>query len=74
MRMVLSLISSAVILTGCADNRGMPPEILLTCPDEPVPGDIQTQSDFLNWVEDLRVAGGECRANLRAVAGMLDSD
>lgn len=51
------------------------PEHILTCAEEPEPGDeISTQIQLLEWVEEVRSAGEECRINLKTTRRILVED
>ncbi|KRS14328.1 hypothetical protein XM53_00930 [Roseovarius atlanticus] len=53
-------------------ERPKVPEYLLICPGEPVPVGNETETEFLEWVEDTRQAGQRCRVNLDAVRKILE--
>ena len=61
-----ALVLFLCVLQGCA-TVGTIPAHLMTCPSEPVPGDIRTESQFVDWTESVRLAGAACRRNLRAI-------
>jgi hypothetical protein len=66
---VLALVSM-LGLASCA-TTGVVPKALLVCPDEPVPGTINRESELLDYVNTLRESGDHCRRNLRAVSRIL---
>lgn len=50
------------------------PDHLLSCPAEPKPpADAELVSDLLDWVEDVRAAGAECRLDLESVRRLLQT-
>lgn len=60
------------MLTACGKPAPAPvPSHILECPAEPRPGDIETEREFLSWVEEIRSAGAVCRANLAAASDIL---
>lgn len=67
---VLFLSGSSCATTGGPDGLTG----LLDCPDEPRPPEqeqVRRDSDFVDWVEDVRATGAHCRTNLRAVGRAL---
>lgn len=80
---VLSVLLSLSILTACAGHT--PPVIktillyppisydLLSCDEEPVPGDIKTQEEFAIWAEQVRTAGENCRGQLGGLRTFISS-
>lgn len=45
----------------------------LACIVEPAPGQILTDVQAAQWAESVRVAGGDCRAKLGLVRGIVQS-
>ena len=66
-----------ITLTACTKPLELPaqsplvPSHLLICPDEPKAPRVTTQKELVMFLEDVRGAGALCRANLRAVRGIL---
>jgi hypothetical protein len=64
-------------LAGCSKTvdvvfqQQIVPQSLLDCPVEPRPGAIFTESQLLDYFEEVRAAGNACRVNLDAVRQYL---
>lgn len=77
-RMVLSLLCSATLLTGCADpaprlmlesrlERVTPPPSLLICQESPEPPIVSSQRDVAEFMVLLWEAGEDCRGKLASL-------
>jgi len=85
---VLSLLSCAILLTGCGTSLIPPPEViteikvektkvpesLLTCPSAPAPPAANSQRDVALYILDLWDAGEECRTKLQEVRNLVEAD
>lgn len=68
---VLALLFVAT-LSGCQNRleAQFGPEIL-KCPEEPKPVNIQTEMQMIRWFEAVRVAGNQCRSNLKLIEKII---
>lgn len=87
MRGLLALLCCS-ILTACEADKNKPipvtevpvskivkPQVHrvdVTCPNEPVPGNIVTDVQLAKFNEDVRNAGADCRTKLKAVRSQVD--
>lgn len=66
------LMTSALLLTGCATTSGPVSPRLLTCADAPaVPTDTGNSRAVANYIVDLHDAHGDCKSKLGAVRKVL---
>lgn len=59
-----------IILSGCETLTVWKPEIpesLQSCADEPKVPDARTERDLVIFLEQVRVAGADCRGKLKAL-------
>ena len=84
--MIVLALFCASILTGCATSKPTveplvrtelvyvtPPTHLLQCAPEPlVPDNISSDAEIGLLIEDIRLAGEDCRSQLQAVKSYLD--
>ncbi len=76
--LALPALLSSLCLMGCGTTVQtvlapslQVPASLLTCPAQPVPGKMVTDTDVTDWMMDALDAGQTCRSNLAGVAGLL---
>ena len=65
------------MLTVLGCSRTTLPQIsnqLFDCPEEPLIPNITTDADFIEWVEDVRVAGDICRNNLKSLKPLFNKE
>lgn len=69
------LLTSALLLTGCATTSGIAPSVspkLLTCAAEPAsPKDSGNSRQVANYIVDLHEAHADCSSKLGAVRKVL---
>jgi len=64
-----------IILSGCETLtvwKPTVPESLQSCADEPGAPDARTERDLVIFLEQVRVAGADCRGKLKALNEALN--
>lgn len=72
MKIAPLVLFCGLILMGCTKPDRVP-DHLMRCSEEPTPVGIETEKQFIEWVEEVRSAGHECRLNLEAIQKIVGS-